>query len=103
MVYEGRDEMDLAEEDRLYEQDPYQVNEFSDTFREQLGESATDDDLMSEDEAAADAAAPVTESETVDMEADEFGETVTPDEPTTEDELDKEPDFHPSPDDLEED
>jgi hypothetical protein len=98
MVYEDRDEMDLAEEDRLYEQDPYQGAEFSDTFREQLGDKS-DEDLMSEDEASMDAT-PMTEAEPLGT--DEFGETVTPAAPMSEDELDKESGFQPSPSELDE-
>jgi hypothetical protein len=103
MVYEDRDEMDLTEEDRLYEQNTYQASELPDTFREQLGDSAPDEDLMSEDEAAM-AAAPMSEAEASGMEVEEFGETVTPAaSSTTEDELVDETGFHPSPDETDED
>lgn len=87
MVYEDRDEMDLAEEDRLYEQDPYEGAEFSDTFHEQLGETPMDEESLSEDEAMA-GSVPMTEAEPVAGE--EFGETVTPGSAAGEDELEKE-------------
>jgi hypothetical protein len=100
MVYEDRDELDLAEEDRLYEQNPYQGAEFSDTFREQLGENA-DDDLMSEDEAGV-GSAPMTEAEPSGASADDFGETVTPAGTTAEGEENKEQGFQSTPNELDE-
>ena len=84
MVYEDRDEMDLTEEDRLYEQDPYQATEFPDTFREQLGEDAAEEDLMSEDETMA---APMSETEASGVEVEEFGESVTPVNPDADEDL----------------
>ena len=86
MVYEDHDEIDLAEEDRLYEQDPYQVSEVSDTFREQLNDTPMDEESLNEEGAAA-GTGPMSE-ESEEFETDDFGETVMP--ASSEDEMETE-------------
>ena len=90
MVYEDHDEMNLAEEDRLYESDPYETQNFSDTFREQLGDTPDEEEFMTEEEISS-AAVPMSETEGLDIGTDEFGEKM-PD--SSENDIDQESD-HP--------
>jgi hypothetical protein len=92
MVYEERDEMDLAEEDRLYESDPYSGADFSDTFREQLSDDAVAGEETISEEEAVGATGTVTSSDmgASDPAHDEFGETRESGTKLSEDEVDKE-------------
>ena len=90
MVYEERDEMELAEEDRLYESDPYRGAEFSDTFREQLSEDTAEEDTLSEDEATTSGTMPETAT-AEPVRTDEFGEKVTTDEPVMSEDEERDP------------